>query len=160
VKWHRFFGWFGAGLGAAMVLLGFATAVIMGRFDAVQLHQSDPAFLSIPFYDMAAFSVLLALAIFWRRKPEFHRRLLFIATCSLMDALFGRFDFLFNNTLFFACLDVVLLLGIARDLLVNRRVHTVYRYALPLVIMGQALAIYLWRGAPSWWLSITHTILG
>jgi hypothetical protein len=160
VKWHRFFGWFGAGLGAAMVLLGFTTAVVMGRFDAVQLHQPDPAFLSIPFYDMVAFAVPLVLAISWRRKPEFHRRLLFIATCALMDAPFGRFDFLFNNNLFFACLDAVLLLGVARDLLVNRRVHTVYRYALPLVIMGQGLAIYLWRGAPSWWLRITHAIIG
>lgn len=143
-----------------MVLLGFTTAIVMGRFDAVQLHQGDPAFLSIPFYDMVAFAVLLALAIYWRRKPEFHRRLLFIATCALMDAPFGRFDFLFNNNLFFVCIDVLLLLGVARDLLVNRRVHTVYRYALPLVILGQGLAIYLWRVAPSWWLSTTHAILG
>jgi hypothetical protein len=48
VKWHRFFGWFGAGLGTLMVLLGVAIAVIMGRFDAVQLHTPAPTFLSVP----------------------------------------------------------------------------------------------------------------
>lgn len=159
VKLHRLLGWFGAGLGAIMVPLGVTTSIIMGHFDAVQLHLSDPTFLSIPFYDMLAFAVSLSLAIYWRRKPESHRRLLFIATCSLMDAAFGRFDFLFNNNLFFPCLDVLILLGVARDLLVNRRVHTVYRYALPLLIVGQSLSIYLWRGAPSWWLNITNAML-
>ncbi len=160
VKWHRFFGWFGAALGAVMVPLGITTSVVMGRFDAAQLHQSDPAFLSIPFLDMLAFGVLLALAISWRKKPELHRRLLFIATCMLLDAPIARFDYIFNNNLFYLCLDVVILLGVARDLLVDRRVHAVYRYALPVLIAGQGLAIYLWRGAPSWWMGIANRILG
>ncbi|MFL6428112.1 MAG: hypothetical protein ACJ71S_07710 [Acidobacteriaceae bacterium] len=55
VKWHRFFGWFGVGLGVAMVGLGFAISVIMGRFDAVVLHLPDPAFLAVPFSDMLFF---------------------------------------------------------------------------------------------------------
>jgi len=160
INWHRFFGWFGAALGAAMVPLGITTAIVMSRFDAFQLHQPDPTFLSIPFFDMAAFGVLLSLAIAWRTAPEWHRRLLFMATCGLLDAAFGRFDYVFNNNLFFLCLDVVILLGVARDLLVNRRVHAVYRYALPILIAGQGLTIYLWRGAPSWWVSITHKIVG
>ena len=143
-----------------MVVLGIITAIVMGRFDAVQLHQPDPTFLSIPFLDMAAFATLVSLAIFWRKTPELHRRLLFIATCVLLDAPFGRFEYLFNNSLFYVCLDLVILLGVARDLLVNRRVHTVYRHALPILIAGQCLAIYLWHGAPAWWVSVTHKILG
>ena len=160
VKWHRFFGWFGAGLGALMVPLGLAIAVIMGRFDAVVLHRPDPAFLSVPFFDMIAFAALLSLAIAWRRKPELHRRLLFLATCSLTDAAFGRFDFLFYNNLTFVCLDLLILLGLARDLLVNRRVHTVYRVALPILVVGQAFTLYLYRGAPAWWMHFTRAILG
>jgi hypothetical protein len=81
VKWHRFFGWFGAALGAAMVPLGTATAIVTGRFDTYQLHLPDAKpFLIIPFYDMAAFGTLLTLALACRKKPELHRRLLFIAT--------------------------------------------------------------------------------
>jgi hypothetical protein len=160
VKWHRFFGWAGAGLAALMVPLGFTIAVVMGRFDAVRLHQPDPAFLSIPFYDMVAFAALVSLAIHWRGRPELHRRLFFIATCALMDAPFARFDFVFGNALFFACADLVLLLGVARDLAVDQRIHTVYRFALPVLAAGQGLAVYLWRGSPSWWLRITQGILG
>src|SRR5438445_7337991 len=113
-----------------MVPLGVTTAIIMTRFDTVQLHQKGAdAFLSIPFYDMIAFGVLIALAVYWRTRPEPHRRLIFIATCGLMDAPFGRFDYVFNNNLFFPCLDLLILLGVGRDLLVDRRVHKVYLYA-------------------------------
>jgi len=130
VGWHRSLGWFGAGLATVMVPLGVATAIIMARFDTVQLHQSGAdAFLSIPFYDMIAFGVCIALAIYWRTKPELHRRLIF-------------------------------LLGVARDLLVDRRVHKVYLRALPVLIVGQSLAVYMWRHNPSWWQAITHVIMG
>ena len=161
VRWHRFLGWFGAGLAAVMVPLGFAIAVIMTRFDTVVLHQNDAApFIAIPFYDMIAFGVCVGLAIDWRRRPEFHRRLLFIATCGLMDAAVGRFAFVFDNNLLFPCLDLLIVLGVVRDLVVDGRVHKVYRYALPALIVGQSLAVYLWRLNPRWWQSITHAILG
>jgi hypothetical protein len=160
VKWHRFFGWFGAALGAGMVPLGVATAIVMGRFDTLQLHQpgAEPFFI-IPVFDMAAFGTLLALAIAWRKKPELHRRLVFIATCALLDAAFARFDFLFDHSLFLFCPDLVIGLGVVRDLLVNRRIHRVYLIALPVLIVLQALVVLIWRGEAAWWVRIAHTIM-
>jgi hypothetical protein len=160
VKWHRFFGWFGAALGAAMVPLGIATAIVMSRFNTNQLHQpgAEP-FLIIPFYDMAAFATVLALAIAWRKKPELHRRLLFIASCGLLDAAFARFDFIFDHGLFFFCADLVIGLGVVRDLLVNRRIHRVYLIALPALIVLQGLVTLIWRSEASWWIRIAHAIL-
>ncbi|MGA7568282.1 MAG: hypothetical protein WBW53_19675 [Terriglobales bacterium] len=76
-----------------------------------------------------------------------------------MDAPIGRFDFLFNHSLFYLCLDLLIVLGVLRDLFVDGRVHKVYLYALPLVIVGQNLAIYMWRINPLWWRTITHAIL-
>lgn len=161
VSWHRFLGWFGAGLAAVMVPLGFTIAVIMARFDTVVHHQADAyAFLSIPFYDMIAFGTCVALSIYWRKRPEFHRRLVFIATCGLMDAALGRFDFLFNHNLFYPCLDLLIVVGVVRDLAVDRRVSRVYLYALPVLIVGQSLSVHMWRINPSWWQSITHVIMG
>ncbi len=161
VSWHRFFGWFGAGLATVMVPLGVTTAIIMARFDAVRLHQKDTdAFLIIPFYDMLAFGVTIALAIYWRTKPDLHRRLIFIATCGLMDAPVARFDYIFDHNLFFPFLDLLILLGVGHDLLVDRRVHKVYLYALSFLIVGQSLAVYIWRHNPSWWQGITDAILG
>ena len=85
VKGHRFFGWFGAALGTVMVPLGITTSIVMGRFDTTAEHiPGSDAFLIVPFYDMLAFGIFFTLAILWRRKPELHRRLLFIATCGLL----------------------------------------------------------------------------
>jgi len=161
VKWHRFFGWFGAALATVMVALGCIIAVVMARFDWFTLHEpGTDVFLSVPLGDMLVFAPCVALAILWRRKPELHRRLLFIATCALLDAAFGRNDYLFNHDLYYWCVDAVILLGVARDLLVNRSVHMVYRVALPALIVVQVLQIYLFRSAPAWWHTLTSRIVG
>ena len=90
VSIHRSLGWFGAGLAAVMVVLGFRIAVVMTRFDTVVLQQKGiDSFLSIPFGDMIIFGSCMAMAIYWRKKPEYHRRLVFIASCQLMDAAIG-----------------------------------------------------------------------
>ena len=109
---------------------------------------------------MLAFGTLVALAILWRKKPEMHKRLLFIATCCLLDAAFGRIDYLFNHDLYYWCADGVILLGVVRDLLVNRSIHKVYRVALPVLVVWQALLIHLDRDAPAWWHTVTSRIVG
>ena len=161
VSVHRLLGWFGAALAVLMVVLGFAITPIMTRFDTVVLHQTDAAqFIAIPFYDMIAFGTLIALAIYWRKKPDYHRRLVFIASCGLMDAAVGRFAFIFDNSIFFPVLDCLILLGVGRDLVVDGRVNKVYRYALPVLIVGQCISVYLWRVNPVWWQATTRTIVG
>lgn len=161
VRVHRSLGWFGAGLAAVMAPLGIAIAIIMTRFDTVVLHQQGvDGFLGIPFLDMIVFGLCVGLAITWRTRPEYHRRLLFIATCHLMDAAIGRFDFFFNHCLFFPALDVLIVLGMLRDWMLDGRAHKVYLYALPPILAGQAVVVYLWRTNPAWWQGITHPILG
>lgn len=161
VRWHRTIGWFGAALGTFMVPLGIATAVIMSSFEVHRLHEAGREyFLSVPFADMLCFATCFALAVYWRRKPEVHRRLIFIATSALLAAAFGRFPYLGRHALFYLGVDAVILLGVVRDLLVNRRVHIVYRIALPALVVMQVSAIYLWLGAPGWWVRIAHAIAG
>ena len=160
VRVHRFLGWFGAALATVMVTLGFTISIVMTRFDLRVLHQTGvEAFLSIPFEDMIVFCACVMLAIHWRKKPEYHRRLIFIATCVLMDAAIGRFDFWFNHSIFYAGLDLLIVAGMVRDWIVDGRVHKVYLYALPPMIVLQSSAVYLWRVNPAWWQGITHAII-
>jgi hypothetical protein len=78
VSVHRLLGWFGAGLAAVMIVLGFIIAVVMARFDTIVLHQQGAdAFLSVPFADMIMFGSCIGLAFYWRKKPEYRRRLVF-----------------------------------------------------------------------------------
>jgi hypothetical protein len=161
VKVHRTLGWFGAALGAVMVPLGVATTVVMSRFRAHVLH--DPVvsvFMIIPIYDMVVFGTLITLAIQWRRKPDLHRRLLFIATAGLLSAAFGRLPHLFDMNLFIVCIDSVMALGMVRDLIVDRRIHKVYLVAMPCLIALQCFAIHTFRTAPPWWVAIVRSIVG
>jgi len=161
VSVHRFLGWFGAALATAMVGLGTTTSVVMTRFDMSVLRQTDvDSFLSIPFADMIIFGSCIALAIYWRSRPDYHRRLIFIASCELMDAAIGRFDFWFNHSIFYVGLDLLIVLGMTRDWIVEGRVHKLYLYALPPMIVLQSLAVYTWRVNPAWWQGITRAILG
>ena len=92
VQWHRRIGWIGLALGIAMLVVGVETAIIMGRFNIFHFHPRYPeSGLLISFFDIAAFTIPFALAIYWRKKPEFHRRLQLMATCALTAAAFGRF---------------------------------------------------------------------
>jgi hypothetical protein len=163
VKWHRFLGWVGAGLVALMVPLGVLTAIAMVRFETYRLHQPGRyAFLAIPFFDIGVFGLCMVLAIAWRKKPEFHRRLIFFATCALLVAAFARMDHgaVRAHSLSYVGPDLLLALGVGRDLLVNRRVHKVYGVGLPAYLVAQLFVIYLWRVGPEWWVHLMHAVAG
>jgi hypothetical protein len=161
VQWHQWIGWFGVGLGATMLMLGVSTAVVMARFNKFQLHARHPeANLLVSFFDITAFTVPFALAIYWRKRPEFHRRLQLLACCALTSAAFGRFPppLVAPGTLY-AGVDVLILLAIARDLIVNRRIHPVYAYGLPAVVLCQIGVLYTVMHHSAWWLKAAQGIL-
>jgi hypothetical protein len=160
---HRRLGWLGAGLAVAMTLVGIATAIVMRRFD-MRFESADAAgpagFLIVPFWDITCFTVFFWLAVKWRKKPELHRRLMLIATCALTAAAWGRMP---NQTFafvwFYSGVDALILLGVLRDLIVMKRVHRVYWYALPALVVGQVFVMRtLLSGAP-WWARIANAIL-
>ena len=159
VRIHRTLGWFGAALGAFMFPLGLATAVAMTRFKFLQLHEAGSQyFFSVPVNDMLCFVTFFALAVYWRKKPELHRRSIFIATSVLMAAALGRFPYAISQYGFYLGVDALILLGIARDLLVNRRIHTLYRVALPALIVLQSCATYLAFKTPAWWARLANAV--
>jgi len=161
VSVHRTLGWFGAALAATMVVSGFIVSVVMLRLDMTLLHRKNIAsFLSVLWCDMIIFGACMALAIYFRKRPEYHRRLVFVASCQLMQAAFVRFHYIGYHDLFYPALDVLVVAGILRDLVVDGRVNRVYLYVFPAMIVLQALATYLERVNPSWWQAATLAILG
>jgi hypothetical protein len=43
---------------------------------------------------------------------------------------------------------------------VERSLHPVYRYVLPLLIAGQILANYAYFSQSVWWLAVAHVLMG
>jgi hypothetical protein len=159
VTWHRRLGMFGGALGAALPVVGIATALVMQHWHA-QREGGSAASLSLPFNDMLTFAIAFGLAMYWRRRPEFHRRLMLLATCCLTGAAFARFPTnMVPDSAFYACVDLLILLGVLRDLIVLKRVHAVYRYGLPLMATSQALAQYLIYARPALWMEATQRVM-
>ena len=161
VHWHRRIGWFGVALGAAILVLGVSTAITMGRFNILRLHSTRAeSALMIPLFDMVAFTGTFAMAVYYRKKPEFHRRLILMATCVLTAAAFGRFpERLLPREFFYGGVDLLILLGVVRDMIVNRSVHRVYFYVLPAFIVGQTIVAYTVFHHLPYWTRIAHAIL-
>jgi hypothetical protein len=158
--WHRRLGVFGFVLGALVPVGGVATALIMTRLHRADGEMGGESFLIISLFDMLAFAVAFGLAMHWRRRPEYHRRLTLIASCGLTVAAFARFpSWLMPDNAWYVGVDMLIIAGAARDWFVMRRVHPVYMYGLPMLVLGQATAMWIYlSGAPAW-VAIAQTLL-
>jgi hypothetical protein len=81
-----------------------------------------------------------------------------IASCGLTDAAFARFPIL-PLTLAPSGVDALILLGILRDLIVDRRIHKVYLYAVPLLILFQIFCTQTYLHTSAWWVRIATALL-
>jgi hypothetical protein len=143
VRWrnlrlHRLLGW----VGAADALL----VVVMGLW-ATFAQPAPLALEHIGMVSMAGFGIPVALAIVWRKRPAYHRRLLLVGTAMLTNAAFARFPGTYlPSHLFYAGTDLLIGIGIAHDLWMERRVHVVYRFGMPLFVAAQiAVMVPAWR---------------
>ena len=151
VRLHRTLGWFGIALGASLPILGTITTVVMRRFDLQydELRQIAPN-LTIGLLDLASFTVPFVLAIYWRGRPERHRRLMLVATCGLTAAAFVRFPSFFHPWPWYHLgVDLLIVLAMTRDFIVQRRIHPVYVWSLPLLFVAQlavmSTVVPLWK---------------
>lgn len=161
VRIHRTLGWFGTGLGATMAVVGIWVSLVMGHFDLIVEQQAGAPVSELGgFTDMLEFGVLLTLGILWRRRPALHRPLLFTATCVLLGAAFARFDGVYVRHLQSLCVDGVIGLGVARDLVVDGRVNKVYRWALPVLAAVQLWVVYTVIGNVAWWQQLSLRLMG
>lgn len=91
---HRTLGWAGAAIGLAVIIsAGFATPYRMAELAAQGRPATRPGAAIIAWSNttsIIAFATLLAAAIVLRRRPEAHKRLMLIASISLVQPAFGR----------------------------------------------------------------------
>jgi len=96
-------------------VLGVATALTVARLRA-QHGSADESSLIVPLFDMLAFTVAFGLAVYWRKSPEYHRRLVLIATCGLTVAAMARLpSWLVPDNTYYVGVDVLILAAVAHD---------------------------------------------
>jgi len=56
--------------------------------------------------------------------------------------------------------DILLFLGVLYDWFTTRRIHAVYAVSLPLIVLGQVIAMTLFLGRPFFWIHIAQQLIG
>jgi hypothetical protein len=149
---HRRLGAGGAVLAAAMVVVGTVLAIGNAREGRAPPGIGPLQFLAIPLFDMVVFSVLVTLGISFRRQPETHKRLMLLATLTLLAAAAARLPTALaaaGPPFYFGVVDGLVLVGVVYDLVTRRKVHPVYLWGGLFVVGSQALRLAV-SGTAGW----------
>jgi hypothetical protein len=109
LQWHRTLGMIGFAIAAGMVVLGTATA----RF-ALAAHRMPPGIPPLQWHFVQisavlfAFPLLVSLAFLYRRNPQAHKRLILLATLTLIDAGIDRWPIMQRLPLYFVWVSAII----------------------------------------------------
>ncbi len=88
---HREIGLLGVSLATGMVLVGLGMAInSMKLREAAGVGEVARGFSTVSVTGILMFAVLLAIAVANTRKPEIHKRLMLVASASILQAAVGR----------------------------------------------------------------------
>lgn len=167
---HREMGVFGVALATAMCFVGMAAALTsLKQSTADGFGDAVRAFTIVPVTGIAFFAVLFTLALLKVRQIETHKRLMLVATVSLLQAAVGRWFLIFiapvplgGGPVSPPPVFVTILPGLLSDLLIVAamvhdrktagRVHPVYWMAGGALVALQVLRVPL--SATSAWTQI------
>jgi uncharacterized membrane protein YozB (DUF420 family) len=158
---HRRLGWVGAALAVAMFVFGnlASVAAMHGGFKGL----GDPyAFYAIPFFDIQGFAVLIGLATLWRERAETHKRLILLAAIVIVEAAVARIELAPIAAgapwTFFVGGDLLILAGMAYDLVSRGRIHKVWIWGGAAVVASQIGKLLISQTGP--WLAFAHWAAG
>jgi len=155
---HRRLGVAGAGLAVLLVLVGLATTVQVVRNVVAGGPGLSLPLLPIPLGTMGVFAMLATAGILYRRRPETHRRLMLVATSSLLVAAISRLPLAIiqaSPVAWFVGTDLFVLAGAGYDLASRRQIHSAYVWGGLLLVLSQLLEWLIgqtdaWLAVASW----------
>ena len=152
------------GLAAGAVALLSVILANVAAFAAMHvgfIGLGDPAaFYAIPFFDIQTFASLVALAFWFRKRPEVHKRLILLSSTQLMEAGLSRVPVAILQDhapwgTHIAC-DWIILAGVAYDLWSRGRVHPVWIWGGAFVLISEIVRPLIWHSEP--WLAFAHSV--
>ena len=148
---HRRLGPFGGVLAIAMIVLGLMMAIVRARRGDIGGFNDAQTLFAFEFGAMVVFAILVGAALYQRRQPEAHKRLMLTATVSLLIAALGRWP-LVGGPRALLPFVVLLLVGPIYDRVALGRIHRAYLWAVPFVIV--AVPVRIAFGSTGVWHSV------
>jgi hypothetical protein len=145
---HRRLGVAGGVLAALMVVVGVAVSVVFVR-RGISPPGTPPAqvFLVVPIVDMMVFSALVGLGLHFRRRLETHKRLMLLATISILPAAIARWPGVLGTgpLVFFGLNDLFIAACWLYDFRSRGRVHPAFLWGGLFLVASQPLRLLLAR---------------
>ena len=147
VEWHQRLGTFGMLVAVAVPIIAMLAAIGEGRRHPFGIRDlaSDFTFAIAAIVD---FTILAFLGLRERHRDlSAHKRLMLLATISILGPAIGRLWFVTSPAIYYAVFAILLGLVIAFDRTSLRRIHRATIFGVVLIVVSQGLAEILWRTA-------------
>jgi hypothetical protein len=157
---HRRLGHAGVVLIPAMLVLGWMAGVDAARRGSTIPGLTPQAFLIIPLAAIVVFTALGAGAMILKRRPDYHKRLMLLATIELLTAAVARISFVapYGPAGFFGVTDLFVLALFAFDYATLRKIHPATLWGGLFLIASQPLRLAV--TATSAWTSFAGWLTG
>jgi hypothetical protein len=173
---HRALGVAGVALATGMLFVGLnAAATSVRQGEAAGFGDAAHRFAIVSVSGIALFAILVAIALLNVRKPEIHKRLMLVATASILQAAVGRWFLIFlapplppgatvrsPPPVFVTVLpgllvDLLIVAAMVHDRRTLGRVHRVYWIAGAVVLAVQVLRVPV--SATHAWTQVVQALL-
>lgn len=150
---HRRLGIAGGVIAVMLVAVGTTTAIVRAKQGAAPPGGPPPlVFLAIPLFDMLIFSSLVTAGFYFRRRPDVHKRLMVLATISILAAAIARLPFGILKAgppAFFGLTDLFIVACVLYDLIARGRPHRATVWGGLIILLSQPLRLMI-AGTSAW----------
>jgi hypothetical protein len=164
VRLHQRLGYAGVGLAALIVAIGFATALRAAKFGAASTPPgiSPHAFMIVPLFDLIMFVILFGGAVYYRRRPAEHKRLMLLTAVNFLPPAVARIPITALQALgpiwFFGFPGMLALACVALDARRYGRVNRIFLGGTALLIASYVVRLALMPTAT--WMRVARWLTG
>jgi hypothetical protein len=152
---HMKAGMFGVVLAIAMIVVGSLTAIAAAKHGSASTPPgvSPLGFLAVPVFDLLMFAGLFGAAIFYRKRPANHKRLMLLTVINFLPPAIGRFPFpslMALGPLFFLGVPALITIGLlVYDTWRNKKLNLAFLVGGVTLIASYPIRMIL-MGTPEW----------
>ncbi|MBK9163644.1 MAG: hypothetical protein IPM21_06960 [Acidobacteria bacterium] len=158
---HMKLGMAAIALAVLLVVVGYLTAVSAAKFGtaAAPAEISPLSFLIVPFGDIVLFAIFFAAAVYYRKQPTIHKRMMLLTAFNFMPAAVARVPIASLQSLgpvwFFGFPDLMLIILLVFDTWRNRRLEPAFALGALLLIASHPIRLAMmesetWLAAARW----------
>jgi hypothetical protein len=150
---HRRLGATAAVLVGLLPVVGFLAAIDAGRrgFDLPPGAPPSLVFLAVPLADLVVFCILAGLGLYFRQRRDVHKRLMTVATISILTPAIGRLPLVSSEgpLVYFGLTNLFLVACLIFDRRSLGRIHPAFLWSSLLLVASQPLRLAI-AGTDAW----------